>query len=153
MQLIKSYYFLIGVIIILLLTIIALHIECLAINDSSIILAFVGILATFVVISNYTQVKDIERKFENKTESFDKKIKEIDTNILNIAKYAESINKQYYDTVEMSARLMTLQSDLYFKLKDYQSSFHLMLHSIYEYVKINEVKEDYVDYPGIWNIK
>jgi hypothetical protein len=34
--------------------------------STAIILTFVGVLATFVVISNYVQVKDIERKFDDK---------------------------------------------------------------------------------------
>jgi len=42
--------------------------------NTAIILAFVGILATFVVVSNYAQLKDIENKF-------DKKIKEVQSKI------------------------------------------------------------------------
>lgn len=36
------------------------------ISDDSIVLAFVGILATFVVVSNYIQVNDIGKKFDEK---------------------------------------------------------------------------------------
>jgi predicted nuclease with TOPRIM domain len=35
-------------------------------SDDSIVLTFVGVLTTFIVVSNYMQVKDIERKFEEK---------------------------------------------------------------------------------------
>ncbi|MFA6779487.1 MAG: hypothetical protein WCU80_06895 [Paludibacteraceae bacterium] len=38
----------------------------LIITDKDIILTFVGILATFVVISNYAQVQEIKNEFENK---------------------------------------------------------------------------------------
>lgn len=53
------------------------------ISGDSIVLAFVGIAATFVVVSNYAQVKDIERKYEGEMckirgglESFKKEIKD-----------------------------------------------------------------------------
>jgi hypothetical protein len=36
--------------------------------DESIVLIFVGIVATFVVVGNYAQVKDIENKFNKETE-------------------------------------------------------------------------------------
>jgi hypothetical protein len=51
----------------------------------SIILAFVGILATFVVISNYMQVKEVKDEFEIKTiaikKDCDDKIDELKTKI------------------------------------------------------------------------
>ncbi|MDR0681791.1 MAG: hypothetical protein LBG15_08095 [Dysgonamonadaceae bacterium] len=54
----------------------------------SIVLAFVGILATFIVIGNYAQVKDIEKKFDDKmvdnSTNFDKKVTEL--NITNSKK-------------------------------------------------------------------
>ena len=51
-------------------------------SDDSIAVAVIGIIATFIVISNYAQVKDIENKFEKaikdiKTE-FGDKIKEVE---------------------------------------------------------------------------
>jgi len=35
-------------------------------NEVSIVLGFVGVIATFIVVSNYAQVKDIEKKFNDK---------------------------------------------------------------------------------------
>jgi hypothetical protein len=40
---------------------------------NSIILAFIGIATTFVVVSNYAQVKDIENKFETKVDYIENK--------------------------------------------------------------------------------
>ena len=37
-----------------------------------VVLAFVGILATFVVVSNYIQVKDIQRDFDMKIDKLNK---------------------------------------------------------------------------------
>jgi hypothetical protein len=59
----------------------------------SIILAFVGILATFVVVSNYAQVKDIENKinsFENKvTGAIDKKIEESESKMGDVILFSQ----------------------------------------------------------------
>jgi len=60
----KSHWFLVGVIIILLGTIVACLIPTVKYNDFAVILGFVGVLATFVVISNYAQVWEVKR--ENK---------------------------------------------------------------------------------------
>lgn len=54
--------------------------EDVLINDQSIVLGFVGILATFVVVGNYAQVKDTERKFEKKIEEINRKLEEINKN-------------------------------------------------------------------------
>jgi hypothetical protein len=70
---ILSQYFLLGVIIILLGTIIFCLIPKIDISNNyvGIILSFVGIAATFVVVSNFAQVKDIEGKFESKVKEIE----------------------------------------------------------------------------------
>jgi hypothetical protein len=60
---ILSQYIPLGLIIILLGIDICMHISDTVIKDDHIILVFVGILATFVVISNYAQVKDVKYEF------------------------------------------------------------------------------------------
>ncbi len=54
-------------------------------NDVSLVLAFVGILATFIVVGNYAQVKDIEKKFDDKVKDIDKKTSGQDNKIENIS--------------------------------------------------------------------
>jgi uncharacterized membrane protein (DUF485 family) len=66
-------------------------------NSTTIVLGFVGIAATFIVVSNYAQVKEIERKFDEKAETlkseieeeFNKQIKtkqrEIQANVLSMS--------------------------------------------------------------------
>jgi hypothetical protein len=65
----------------------------------SIILAFVGILATFIVVGNYSQVKEIEGKFDEKVKILDTKQKETEdfTNFLSqytmgVADYLQALN-------------------------------------------------------------
>jgi tetratricopeptide (TPR) repeat protein len=60
---ILSQYIPLGLIIILLFVDICFHICDTVIKDDHIILVFVGILATFVVISNFAQVKDAKDEF------------------------------------------------------------------------------------------
>jgi len=59
-------------------------------SDDSVVITFIGILATFVVVSNYMQVKDIQSEFEKKTNDlqrdFDKKIADI-----------QNIQKDFYN--------------------------------------------------------
>ena len=56
------------------------------ISNDSIVITFVGIMATFIVISNYLQVKEVKDKF-------DINIKELNTNSINRdTKTVESIN-------------------------------------------------------------
>jgi flagellar motor component MotA len=43
-------------------------------NNETLILTFVGILATFIVISNYAQVKDIESKLEKKSKALEERL-------------------------------------------------------------------------------
>jgi hypothetical protein len=114
----KNKWFLIGIIIILMGWIIFLHFHIITNpNDVTLILAFVGILATFVVVSNYAQVKDIERKFEKKIEkldtNFDEKIKETESNLL------KNIDSQSIDVYES---LYALIFKVSVGSKDYQTA-------------------------------
>jgi tetratricopeptide (TPR) repeat protein len=58
------------------------------ISDNGIVLAFVGIAATFIVVSNYAQVKDIELKFEKYKDDIQKQNDRLKHNL-------EEQNKQY----------------------------------------------------------
>jgi hypothetical protein len=66
-SMLKSNWFLIGIIIILLGWIGFLHCQTVINpNNVTLILSFVGILATFVIVGNYAQVKEIENGFNRK---------------------------------------------------------------------------------------
>jgi hypothetical protein len=71
-------------------------------NSAAIVLAFVGIATTFIVVSNYAQVKDIERKFDSEVKGierkFDSEVKGIerkfDEKVKEIEKKAEERRKE-----------------------------------------------------------
>jgi hypothetical protein len=67
-------WFLWGLVIIILDAILFFMIPIIQDNYVGGILAFVGILATFIVVSNYAQVKEIENKFYKRENELDQKI-------------------------------------------------------------------------------
>ncbi|MDR2407952.1 MAG: hypothetical protein LBE13_07565 [Bacteroidales bacterium] len=75
---ILSQYFLLGLIIILLGFIFASKFEYFEYKENyvGLILAFVGILATFIVVSNYAQVKEAKDEFSTKVKEAEKKFDE-----------------------------------------------------------------------------
>jgi uncharacterized membrane protein (DUF485 family) len=79
---------------------------------TTIVLAFVGIAATFVVVSNYAQVKDIENKFEQKIlkidSELDKKTEELQKN--NDEQIKQSLNNSFF--------IMALENFFYFMRSD-----------------------------------
>ncbi|MDR0829228.1 MAG: hypothetical protein LBN95_03840 [Prevotellaceae bacterium] len=81
--------------------------------STAIILGFVGILATFIVVSNYLQVKDIEKKFEDRVGELDKKFKEkIKYNIQKNETYIRKI------MIDIAMSLKASQA--------YNSCFHIL---------------------------
>jgi hypothetical protein len=68
-EFLKSHWFLYGIIIILLGVIVFNQFyQITGANNVTYILSFVGILATFIVISNYAQVQEIKRNCDSKVE-------------------------------------------------------------------------------------
>lgn len=72
-----KYFFVIFLLIILIGIEFYFHISYVCITEESIVLSFVGILATFIVVSNYAQVKSIEESTRNEIEKFKKEISEL----------------------------------------------------------------------------
>jgi len=72
-----SYYWLFGILLVLLGFDIAYHFCCCKIASEGIILVLIGILATFVVVGNYAQVKDIENKMEERIKSLESEIHDV----------------------------------------------------------------------------
>jgi hypothetical protein len=72
------------------------HKYCFGISNDSIVLTFIGIIATFVVISNYIQVKEIERKFDSKRieleQLFNTKVKDTECKISSFLHYKEAVS-------------------------------------------------------------
>jgi peptidoglycan hydrolase CwlO-like protein len=59
-------YWILGILIVFLGIDIALHISCKVVTSDHIVLTFVGVLATFIVVSNYAKVRETKREFEKK---------------------------------------------------------------------------------------
>jgi len=73
-----SHFLWIGIIIILLGAILACHIYTITEpNNVTLVLSFVGILATFVVISQFSQVQQIKQDFENRINKYDEMALEV----------------------------------------------------------------------------
>jgi hypothetical protein len=74
----KNYiYSLFGISIILIFISITLNISQYIVTDESIVLLFIGILATFIVVSNYSQVSDIKSNIDNKIEKLEEQQVEV----------------------------------------------------------------------------
>jgi hypothetical protein len=73
-----SSYWILGIVILLIGFDIAIHIPIIDIKCSyfGAIIGFVGVLATFIVVSNYAQVRDVERKTNKTIKDTEKKFKE-----------------------------------------------------------------------------
>jgi uncharacterized membrane protein (DUF485 family) len=61
----------------------------------SIVLGFVGILSTFIVVGNYSHVKEIERKFDKKTKEIEDLRSELDDVKIKIETAKSEITKFY----------------------------------------------------------
>ena len=86
-----SYWFLTGVIIVLLGAILFCHIYKITnSNNTTIVLAFVGILATFVVISNYAQTKEVKDDVKEQNKKIEYLLNDIEK------KYAKIFADIYY---------------------------------------------------------
>jgi hypothetical protein len=93
----SSPYLWVGVIIILLGAILFALLPCMQFdgNYTGLILSFVGIMSTFVVISNYAQVKDVES-------STMERIRELENKNTTLIARLETLNKEYSSVIEES---------------------------------------------------
>lgn len=105
----------------------------------SIVLGFVGILATFIVVSNYMQVKEIEKKFDGKTEKLDTMIMELKKEIsTNSETKAELYSEIYmtkgliYENIDIENSILHYLLAILFSLKiPDRLQAHLILDNIF----------------------
>ena len=119
-RILKNNFFWIGIIIILLGAILFCQIPYMHIQNNfvGVILAFIGILTTFIVISNYAQVKDIESNVNNKIDDIvsdtEEKIAnlehEIRTKSETSIKSIELLREEYRDALE---KTIDMQKGIY----------------------------------------
>jgi hypothetical protein len=109
-----------------------------SIDPTNIILTAVGIAATFVVVSNYIQIKEIEDKFERKVKEVKaehlKELNNLTKRNTNIDR-VESSNELYFSINE---------GQFYFVLKDYTKSYYKYLSALSYLYELN--KNDYFKY-------
>lgn len=100
----KSNWFLLGIIIILLGVIIFCLIPRIDTTDNyvGLVLAFIGVLATFIVVGNYVQIQDVKKEFERRTykiELLEKEIEKISRKSFQpILLEIEKLKEQYYES-------------------------------------------------------
>lgn len=71
----------------------------LEITDQNIILTFIGILATFIVISNYEQIQSIEKKTQKQVDDLKE---EMESNVSKIKNANKKINRYLYEMIKSS---------------------------------------------------
>jgi hypothetical protein len=99
-------YWLEGIVILLVGIDICVHLSCDVIKSDHIILVFVGILATFIVVSNYAQINIIEGKFQTLRDDFGKIREESESLKKNLEK-TELTHKLHLYFQEANIRLVT----------------------------------------------
>jgi len=72
---------LVGLLILLVVVDICLHISHTVIESEHIVLTFVGILATFIVVSNYMQVKEVKDDFAKQSLELQEELDAIKTEL------------------------------------------------------------------------
>lgn len=116
----KNIFSLFGISLILLGASIFLNISHIVITNESIVLVFVGILATFIVVSNYAQVIDIR-------DNTNKQIKELES---RTQKKIDDLNKLYNEMNEASNRIKKIEKDM-----DFNAAEAYRLYGIFCYDK------------------
>lgn len=116
-----SNYWLFGILIFLVGADICCHISCFVVTSESIVLTFVGILATLVVVGNYAQVKAIENKM-------DEKIQKLEFDLLEVKKIKEDMDRKFNhsnekETIKMYLTCDTLNSE--YRKSIYYNSFEV----------------------------
>lgn len=128
-----------GIVIILFVVLICTQIEYFQVDDNHVglVLAFVGILATFVVISNYSQLKTMEDKHSAMDDRFETAIKDISRVEITIDNTVKELNSLSNMNFALSMATM------FKEVKAYEAAIHwffLSLESINELEDRNVLK-------------
>jgi len=117
-------YFIHGIVIIMLGFIFACFLPVIDVENNylGIILAFVGIIATFIVVSNYAQVKDIENSFKSQIEAIENKFAKNVEKIEGIESGIDSKIKKQENLMQMN--LYTISADVQSKVGKYHEALY-----------------------------
>lgn len=120
MKFLRSNWFSVFVLLYLVVATFVVYIKGVdSFSSESLIISFVGILATFVVVSNYAQVKAIEDKFNSKLEEMEQKFNnqregmqaEFSDKILVFNKFSHTENG-YEHPIDKSFRLAHWETNI-----------------------------------------
>jgi len=100
------------------------------ISNENIILVFIGILATFIVVSNYMQVNNIERKINNSISITDKQYKEVSNNVNFLDEYIDGI-MAYFQSI-------TLLNDI--NKDSYIESYRQITNALYHFANSSKYR-------------
>lgn len=133
-KLLKHNWFIVGVIIILIGFDIYIHIPIVDIKCSyfGAIMGFVGILATFIVVGNFAQVKDIEGKFNDKVDVLDKAQKKTE----DFTKFLDQFQTGTVDYYQA----LTLHIESLNKKKHGLKVYKLFVTSLYHFIQCSGYK-------------
>ena len=132
-NILKNNWFIVGIIIVLIGFDIFIHIPIIDIKSSyfGAIIGFVGILATFIVVSNYAQVNNIEKKFDERIKKYDTKISELDSKISEQNSEISNIEKRNkVDNIIYTVESMQEIAIALFAAKEYQSCFYISFRAL-----------------------
>jgi hypothetical protein len=109
-----SNWFALIIIIVLIGFDIAIHIPVINIecNYFGAMIGFVGVLATFVVISNYAQVKEIEKKFDKAIADTERRFNE---SLAEIEEKIERVNELVGEAKDYASLMQKLKGEGHLK--------------------------------------
>lgn len=120
----------------------------------SLIISFIGILATIVVIGNYMQTKDVERKFENLVTELQnevsiqlKQVKEDFSNQLTNT-YNNSNSKILEDKIQLYHN--TLEGLVNYNSSNFEASLHSCMNALFYLNSINKSNYYSFDTPAYY---
>jgi len=94
-----------------------------SVSDESIIIALIGALATFVVVGNYVQVKDMERKFNERVEEQRKSIDKINSELNELSKLKFNSNEIRREILMAQIRPYYVKFNAYLKFINFMDGF------------------------------
>jgi hypothetical protein len=129
-------FWLLGIGLILLGASLFLNISHTIITNESVVLAFIGVLATFIVVGNYAQVTEIRNDTKNQIKDLETKTQ---TKIDELNKLYEKIKEIEINTNYNSAEAYRLYGVYTYDKKEYKKSVVHLIHSILFYNKSGRV--------------
>lgn len=135
-------YWIFGISIILLGASLFVNISNVVINNQSIVLIFIGILATFIVVSNYAQVSEIKNSTDKKVQDLETEtkdqIKQLNILFKNVEETKEKLTKTEKNTYLATAEAYRLYAIYTYDKKQFRNSTGHLIGAMSYYFKTGE---------------